>query len=197
MRASAAGNRASGADESSAHDARGMTAMTQLLPAFVIAAASHSTAERRLRILPRDYPQTYHLHGRVFRCPPLFFCCRCPFRLSACRPPPAPLSSLPPLCPSSARRRYSFPERKKRSGDFSEPLFIFGLPLPADSESRKVKKSPTVPCKARIRNPAFARLVSSLRFCAPNVLKICRKREVKGGLHPAGRSPDSINLSWV
>ena len=58
------------------------------------------------------------------------------------RPPPAPLSSLPPLCPSSARRRYSFPERKKRSGDFSEPLFIFGLPLPADSESRKVKKEP-------------------------------------------------------
>lgn len=61
---------------------------------------------------------------------------------SARRPPPAPLSSLPPLCPSSARRRYSFPERKKRSGDFSEPLFIFGLPLPADSESRKVKKEP-------------------------------------------------------
>lgn len=90
-----------------------------------------------------------------------------------------------------------FPKEKKRSGDFSEPLFIFDLPLPADSESRKVKKSPTVPCKARIRNPAFARLVSSLRFCAPNVLKICRKREVKGGLHPAGRSPDSINLSWV
>jgi len=35
-----------------------------------------------------------------------------------------------------------FPKEKKRSGDFSEPLFIFDLPLPADSESRKVKKEP-------------------------------------------------------
>ena len=79
-------------------------------------------------------------HGRNPRISAAFaYLARPAFRIPRIAALPPHRSSPQPLCASPSSGESS-PSPKKAVRRFFEPLFIFGLPLPADSESRKVKK---------------------------------------------------------
>ena len=81
-------------------------------------------------------------HGRNPRISAAFaYLARPAFRIPRIAALPPHRSSPQPLCASPSSGESS-PSPKKAVRRFFEPLFIFGLPLPADSESRKVKKEP-------------------------------------------------------
>lgn len=122
--------------------ARGMTALTQLLPAeghcrrFAFDSRA-PTADFTSR-LSANVPLTrarFSLSSAVLLLP---------LPIPIVRSPPASCTAfvIAAALPVLRKAKILLSRKKKAVRRFFEPLFIFDLPLPADSESRKVKKEP-------------------------------------------------------